>query len=210
MYLSTHSTAKITKMSLDEANDNEMIPPPPKLVRQNAYNPYTDDVWTVDAAMVTRYLQYEIRYSALTPKNVGLTWGQLIDKDYAEFVDLMSYSVAVDSNTFMALKGHLKTPDDVEKAQAAIRHSDTDEGKKKTQEKFLALTCGHKGAMNGKTWGEIRKLDYSYFLWSVANSMGRDTKSFDVLVQCLTEKDRITVLTTPKGQLVVPRKRVKK
>ncbi len=210
MYLSTHSTAKITKMLLDEANDNEMIPPPPKLVRQSAYNPYTDDVWTVDAAMVTRYLQYEIKYSALTPKNVGLTWGQLIDKDYAEFVELMTYSVAVDSNTFMALKGHLKTPDDVEKAQAAIRHSDTDEGKKKTQEKFLALTCGHKGAMNGKTWGEIRKLDYSYFLWSVANSMGRDTKSFDVLVQCLTEKDRITVLTTPKGQLVVPRKRAKR
>ena len=197
-------------MFLDEANDNEMIPPPPKLVRQRAYNPYTDDVWTVDAAMVTRYLQYEIRYSALTPKNVGLTWGQLIDKDYAEFVELMTYSVAVDSNTFMALKGHLKTPGEVELAQAAIRHSDTDDGKKKTQEKFLALTCGHKGAMNGKTWGEIRKLDYSYFLWSVANSMGRETKSFDVLVQCLTEKDRITVLTTPKGQLVVPRKRANK
>jgi hypothetical protein len=197
-------------MLLDEANDNEMIPPPPKLVRQRAYNPYTDDVWTVDAAMVTRYLQYEIRYSALTPKNVGLTWGQLIDKDYAEFVELMTYSVAVDSNTFMALKGHLKTPGEVEHAQAAIRHSDTDDGKKKTQEKFLALTCGHKGAMNGKTWGEIRKLDYSYFLWSVANSMGRETKSFDVLVQCLTEKDRITVLTTPKGQLVVPRKRANK
>ena len=197
-------------MLLDEANDNEMIPPPPKLVRQRAYNPYTDDVWTVDAAMVTRYLQYEIKYSALTPKNVGLTWGQLIDKDYAEFVELMTYSVAVDSNTFMALKGHLKTPGEVEHAQAAIRHSDTDDGKKKTQEKFLALTCGHKGAMNGKTWGEIRKLDYSYFLWSVANSMGRETKSFDVLVQCLTEKDRITVLTTPKGQLVVPRKRANK
>ena len=197
-------------MLLDEANDNEMIPPPPKLVRQRAYNPYTDDVWTVDAAMVTRYLQYEIRYSALTPKNVGLTWGQLIDQDYAEFVELMTYSVAVDSNTFMALKGHLKTPGEVEHAQAAIRHSDTDDGKKKTQEKFLALTCGHKGAMNGKTWGEIRKLDYSYFLWSVANSMGRETKSFDVLVQCLTEKDRITVLTTPKGQLVVPRNRANK
>ena len=134
----------------------------------------------------------------------------MIEKDYAEFVELMSYSVAVNSNTFMALKGHLKTPGEVEHAQAAIRHSDTDDGKKKTQEKFLALTCGHKGAMNGKTWGEIKKIDYTYFLWSVANSMGRETKSFDILVQCLTEKDRITVLKTPKGQLVVPRKRANK
>ena len=196
-------------MVFDDAKDDEMIPPPPKLERQRAYNPYTDDVWTVDAAMVTRYLQYIVKYSALTPKNLGLTWGELIERDYEEFVELMTYSVAVDSNTFMALKGHLKTPGEVEHAQAAIRHGDTDDGKKKTQEKFLDLTCGHKGAMNGKTWGEIRKIDYSYFLWSVANSMGRETKSFDVLVQCLTEKDRITVLTTPKGQLVVPRKRAK-
>ena len=59
--------------------------------------------------------------------------------------------------------------------------------------------------MNGKTWRQIRAERYPYFMWSVGNSMGRDTKSFQVLVECLNPADQITVKTTNKGELIVHR-----
>ena len=185
-------------------DDLTFLPPPPLLTRHNALNPYTDDIVTVDPQLLTRYLQYEVKYSDLAPRHKGITWGQLITDDYHHFVYLMSYSVAKDSNTFLALKSELK-PEDLEFSWHTIRTRDTDEGKKILQEKYLDLTCSHKGAMNGKTWRQIRAERYSYFMWSVGNSMGRDTKSFQVLVECLNPADQITVKTTNKGELIVQR-----
>jgi hypothetical protein len=186
-------------------DDLTFLPPPPILRRHNAQSPgCIDDVITVDPQMTTRYLQYEVKYSDLKKEHKGITWGQLILDDYHHFVYLMSHSVAKDSNTFMALKSELK-PDDLEFSWHTVRSRDTEEGKKAIRDRYLELKCSHKGAMNGKTWRQIRAEKYSYFMWSVGNSMGRETKSFDVLVQCLNPADQITVRTTGKGEVIVPR-----
>jgi hypothetical protein len=181
---------------------DENIPPPPQLVRQSAYCPDAkEDIEGPDQGMIDRYLQYEINYSDLLQQYKGLTWGALIVENYHHFVYLMAHSVAKDSNTFLALKGHLQ-PADREFAQKTTRTRDTQEGKQKTMDKYLQITCSHKGAMNGKTWHEIREKNYSYFVWSVGNVMGRDTKSFAVLVNCLNVKDQEMVKATEKGEVV--------
>lgn len=197
------------------ANADELdlpMPDPLPLRREVTYRDavYRDDVsiteeLRVDPGMVTRYLQYECVYKEC--KHKGVTWGELINSDYSNFADLMSNSVARDSNTFLALKGHLK-PADLEFALTSTRHNETEEGKKESQEKFLDLICTHKGSMNGKSWRHIKTNNYSYFMWSIGNTMGRDTKSFKVLVTCLKPEDQTRVITTPKGEVVVTRKQV--
>ena len=55
--------------------------------------------------------------------------------------------------------------------------------------------------MNGKTWREIYEKNYPYFFWSVGNTMGRDTKSFDVFRSLLVKQDQLTVDRIEKGKV---------
>ena len=159
----------------------------------------------VDQEMITRYLQYECRYRMSKYRNDDVkTWGELIKDDYAHFVFLMSTEVSVDSNTFLALSTFLN-PMDKLVALSSVRRKDTPEGKASENADFLNLVCSHRGRMNKLTWGKIRTKDYSYFVWAVANTMNRDTKSFSVFFNCLHEKEQQLVLSGPKGHVKVPK-----
>lgn len=151
-----------------------------------------------------RYLQYECSYRANVHK--GLTWGELANKDYDHFVYLMGNHVPADSATYKALRPELKESDRVS-CDSKVRYHDTEEGKATQRERYLALLCNHKGRMAGKTWKEIYDSDYDYFLWSVGNTMGRDTRTFNVFLSCLNENDQKRVLGTPKGKLFVRKKK---
>ena len=125
----------------------------------------------------TRYLQYECSYNANTHK--GWTWGDLVMKDYDHFAYLMGNHVPLGSTTYEVLKSELQ-PADQAMCDRTTRFQDTDDGRKMQRERYLDLTCSHKGRMGGKKWGDILSKDYNYFLWAVGNSMGRDTRTFDV------------------------------
>jgi hypothetical protein len=155
-----------------------------------------------DAAMTCRYMQYECKYRACKYPNV--TWGALAQQDYQHFLDLMSTEVPADSNTFVALRSELR-PEDVEAAMTTTRTRDTTEGKNKTQKDFLDMKCTHKGRMNGKSWHAIRETDYSYFVWSVGNTMTRDTTTYKVLSSCLDTAGAKLVNSSTKGQVKVQR-----
>jgi hypothetical protein len=163
------------------------------------------DLQPVNQEMITRYLQYECRYRMCKYKNDQIkTWGELIALDYAHFLFLMSTEVGLSSNTFLALKGYLRGAD-VNFAMSNIRRRDTKEGQDSISVDFLALVCSHRGRMNGKTWGEIRDKDYSYFVWAIGNTMGRETKSFQVFYDCMNLSERLLVAAAPKGQVRVPK-----
>jgi len=174
------------------AADVEMTPEPVKLERQDAFYPPSD--------MTTRYLQYECNYNACKYKEPALTWGEMIKQDYSHFVWLMCNHVPLESNTFEALKEHLCLPD-LKLAQSTKRQHDLPEAIEARTQRYLDLTCSHNGRMNGKKWREILKTDYDYFLWAVGNTMGRDTRTFNGFVECLTDKDKTMVLNTPKGKV---------
>lgn len=166
--------------------------------------PVSSDV-EVDPQMVARYLQYECRYRQCKYRDADIkTWGELVRDDYPHFVFLMSTEVAVDSNTFLALSSQM-SPVDREMALNCIRRSDTKEGKENIGADFLKLVCSHRGRMHGLTWDAIRAKDYSYFVWAVGNTMGRDTKSFNVFFECLHKKEQQLVLAMAKGQVKVPK-----
>jgi hypothetical protein len=161
------------------------------------------DVMEVDGDMITRYLQYQCSYRMCKYKGEDIkTWGELIRDDRAHFVFLISSEVSVESNTFVALSTFL-SPQELSTAVSYVRRRDTPEGKEDTCGDFLRLICSHKGRMNGKTWQAVRELDYSYFVWSVGNSMGRDTKTFNVFFDCLHPKEQTLVRSTAKGQVRV-------
>jgi hypothetical protein len=163
------------------------------------------DIMEVDGDMITRYLQYECTYRMCKYKGADVkTWGELIKDDRAHFVFLLSSEVSVASNTFVALSSFL-SPTELSTALTYTRRRDTAEGKDETCNDFLSLTCSHKGRMNGKTWAAVRALDYSYFVWAVANSMGRHTRSFTVFLECLHQKEKDLVLSAEKGQIKVPK-----
>lgn len=178
--------------------DVETMPPPPPLTRQNAEQ-------GVDEAMVARYLQYECKYKAAKYKDPCYTWGELVEKDYAHFVDLMSHEVPVESNTFVALQTQFRTAAHLQQARSATRNRDTPEGRIKQQNDFLMLKCSHRGRMNGKTWREIRATDYSYFVWAIGNTMSRDTKTFKIFHSCIHAAEQELVNSMPKGQVKVPK-----
>jgi len=179
-------------------SDDNSMPPPSPLKRE-----FTEaGVVPVEDEMTVRYLQYECKY--IKNKYKGQTWGDIIHKDYDHFLFLLSKEVARDSNTFLALKGQLK-PEDQQKAFDCTRTRDTDEGRLAAREDMLQYKCSHRGRMHGKTWKEVRDSDYSYFTWAVANTMGRDTKSFRVYRDCLNEAEKKLVDGAPKGQVIVPK-----
>ena len=203
-------------------DDFKDIPPPPVLRRQSAYteqvkfayvppqivqtgqSPITqsevDEMLDTDEAMTVRYLQYDCKYRAC--KYSDLTWGALVEQDYPHFVELMSTEVPLDSNTFLALKSCVQ-PAHMGVVMETVRTRDTVEGKEKTQKDFLDMKCTHRGRMGGKSWRDIRRDDYSYFVWAVGNTMSRDTKTFLVLSGCLDRAGTSIVTMTPKGQVKV-------
>lgn len=163
------------------------------------------DMVQVDDEMIARYLQYPCSYRVCKYKGpFQKTWGEMIKDDRPHFVFLLSTEVSPTSNTFLALSSFL-TPFELSHALSCVRRRDTPEGKKEEQAYFLALECTHKGRMNGKTWDAIRARDYSYFVWAVANTMNRHTKSFKVFFECLNEKEKALVMSAEKGQIKVPK-----
>jgi hypothetical protein len=159
-----------------------------------------------DLERKARYLQYECSYNANTHK--GWTWGDLVMKDYDHFAYLMGNHVPLGSTTYSTLRSELKIVDQT-MADKSVRFQDTEDGKRVQTEKYLDLVCSHKGRMGGKTWRDILNKDYDYFLWAVGNSMGRDTRTFNVFLQCLRETDIKRVLETEKGKVIV-QKSIKK
>jgi hypothetical protein len=93
---------------------------------------------------------------------------------------------------------------DAEKALNTTRFQDTPDAKVEELKRYLDMKCGHKGKMNGHTWGDILKNNYRYYLFSVGNCMGRDTRSFRVFFQALRDEDKQIVQNTPKGEVKVP------
>ena len=193
-------------------NDKENMPPPPVLKRQETssppsggaapFHPSLPSMMEVDQEMVMRYLQYECNYKACKYRDPILTWGELHQQDYPEFLKLLCFHVPVTSNTFLALESQLQPTDKIT-ARMAVRERDTPAGQNKECAEYLKYVCTHKGRMNGKSWGEIRALDYSYFVWAVGNTMGRETKTFNVMKNCLTGAHQRYVLKTAKGDVKV-------
>lgn len=181
-------------------NDEDSVLPlmVPVLTRGDAH----DEV-VADEAMTTRYLQYECKYRAC--KYTGLTWGEVYAQDYDHFLWLMTTEVALDSNTFVALCGHIR-PCHAAGALNGVRTRDTEDGKNKIRNEFLDMKCTHRGRMGGKTWREIRDIEYSYFVWSVGNTMTRETKTFKVMSSCLDAHGAKIVNGSPKGQVAVKKK----
>jgi hypothetical protein len=179
------------------------IPPPPVLTRQAAITQEeVDSMLDTDEAMTVRYLQYDCKYRAC--KYPDVTWGGLVMQDYPHFIELMSTEVPLDSNTFLALKSRVR-PEHMGTVLESVRTRDTPEGKEKSQKEFLDMKCTHRGRMGGKSWRDIRRDDYSYFVWAVGNTMTRDTKTFKVLSSCLDKVGTSIVTMTPKGQVKVQR-----
>lgn len=154
--------------------------------------------------MVVRYLTYDCRYKRCKYQDPHWTWGELVKNDYDHFLELMSFEVPVDSNTFTALRTQLRAGDE-NVAMNTIRSRDTPKGCQDSQNQYLQYTCTHKGRMNGKTWKEIRALDYSYFIWAIGNTMGRETKTFNVLKTCIKEEHQKMIDSNPKGRVCVPK-----
>jgi hypothetical protein len=189
----------------------EELPEPPVLTRQSAMPITTlpEDVQMGEETTqerLTRYLQYDCTYKHCKYQDPLKTWGEIIREDYPHFLELMSQHVPLNSKTFDVLKSELNL-DDVQVAENTIRFIDLPENKGKQQEAYLQLTCTHRGRMHGKTWGDILKKDYNYFLWSVGNTMSRETRTFNTLVKCLKDADQHMVRLTPKGKVRVSKKK---
>jgi len=177
-------------------SSDEMMPPvPPPLTRSITRS--VVDSWDDNEDPTVRYLQYECNYK--TCVHPGQTWGWIIKNDYPHFLHLMKTYVPRGSNTFTALRSQLR-PGDIAESVNAVRHYDTEAGKAETKNIYLGYTCSHNGRMNGKTWKEISTKDYAYFCWAVGNTMGRETRTFEVLSSCLKPEDRDVILKTPKGK----------
>lgn len=148
-------------------------------------------------------LQYTCLYQAHVNKVGGkenaLTWGDIIRTDYPHFKDLMEHHVGKDTQTFELLLPHVR-PEDVEECKGGELLRDSDEETKKKLPLFLQYKCNHKSRYNGKTWQWILNNQYKYYVWSIANTMGRETSSFKILSHGLQPKDRDIVMSTAKGQ----------
>jgi hypothetical protein len=147
------------------------------------------------------YLTFACRYQACkqTYKDDGATWDDIIVDDYEHFSQLMKFHVPLDSRTFAALACFLTRPDYAEATISKRLDQDSDTG-------FDNFVCGHKGRNGGKTWGEIRRKDYNYFLWSVGNCMGRSTRTFDSAFKKLKKTDQALVMASEKGSFKCPKR----
>jgi len=160
----------------------------------------------VDDDPLTRFLNYECEYRICKYKNPLRTWGWIAQNDYAHFYELLSQHCPVDSKTYANLSLRLK-PEDKAAADTTTRFINTPDGILERRNRLLSMRCGHNGRMKGKTWGYIYDKHYDYFLWSVGNAMGRQTRTFATFVDMLTPTDREMVHATPKGKVKVERKK---
>lgn len=176
------------------------MPPPAPLTRHYSVGMMNTSDDETDEEKKTRYLQYECTYRACKYKDPLKTWGELVKTDYSHFCELMTNHVPLESTTFDVLKGELFPPD-LKVAENTVRHQDTEKGQEEQLERYLDMKCEHRGRMHGKTWREILKKDYNYFMWSVGNTMGRDTRTFKTFIACLKTKDQTIVLSTEKGKV---------
>lgn len=136
---------------------------------------------------IDRYLAYECNNSGLSEhhQGKGLTWGDILVTDYTEFQRLLGLYVRSTSRTFAVLSTCLKSRDDYINCRDAIVYYDSPAGQADEVDRYLSYKCTHKGRMNGKTWKEILKIDPSYIAWAVGNTMGRETKTYRVLLGVL-------------------------
>ena len=92
--------------------EENFIPMPRFLEREPTESGHKNEPLLLDGpdqAMVLTYLQYECKFDRCKYK--GCTWGDIIRDNYDHFVELMAHEVYLDSNTFLALRGHVKEKD---------------------------------------------------------------------------------------------------
>lgn len=142
-----------------------------------------------------RFMSYECCYAAC--KYDKHTWRQIKEEDYEHFKSLLTNNVDRDSNTFKTLIQEL-----TEKERIIAMDTPWTPQTQPDLERYLDIVCGHNGRMKGKTWGHILKNHYDYFMWSVGNAMGRETRTFNAFITCLKDEDQLYVLSTPKGTVV--------
>jgi hypothetical protein len=182
--------------------DDELPIGQPELVRGDATHWYPDEEDPPGQELIDMYLQYTCQYEACKYKGSNdITWGCMVTEDYGHFVYLMANHVPLKSHTYKVLRTQLG-PEDQKYCDAQPRETESEEYKKKQLDKFLDLHCSHNGRMHGKQWREIRNKHYPYFVWAVGNTMGRLTKTFDVLSRGLQPEDLKMVMDTPKGKVV--------
>lgn len=121
-----------------------------------------------------------------------LTWLDIYENHYPHFVELLAKHVSKDTEIYRMFLPLVKPEDmaTITKAQADVN----------TLERFLNYKCMHNSSMKGKTWKFIREKKYSYYVWSVANTMSRNSRTFLALVEGLTPEDKEIVLATEKGK----------
>jgi hypothetical protein len=154
-----------------------------------------------DEERLLRYLQYDCNYRH--SHYPGKTWGEILILDYEHFKALLCIHVPREGKTYAALRKALKD-EDKEFADTCIRVQEQEQDK---FTRFMGYTCGHQGRMNKKTWLQILAKDYDYFLWAVANTMGRESTTFNVLIQALKPEDQAMVLKLEKGKYVSSKKK---
>jgi hypothetical protein len=193
-YLTKEECARIGDLSTEKSKERAEF-----LERNQENEPLSEDTVV--------YLGFPCRYTHCKYKGESeMTWGEIIKHDYEHFVQLMTFHVPVESRTFKALCSHLVGVD-LDVAKVSERFQDSKQGTELELARFMKMTCGHKGKKNGLPWGEIREKDYNYFLFSVGNCMGRDSKTFRVMKGGLTDADQKMVMMTPKGEVRAPYKK---
>jgi hypothetical protein len=147
-----------------------------------------------------RYLQFDCNYRH--SHYPGKTWGEILLLDYEHFKALLCMHVPREGKTYSALRAALKE-EDKGLADTCTRIQEAEQEK---FARFMGYTCGHQGRMNGKTWLQILNKDYDYYMWAVANTMGRESSTFNMLVQALKPVDQAIVVNLSKGAFVSSKK----
>lgn len=186
-------TSTVFFQSIMSLSDDETMPPRPPVLQRQTGEHHANDPDLV------RYLQFTCNLYSCKYKEPPITWGELIHKDYPHFLELMKTYVRLDTKTFDILSKCIK-PEHLEEAKTHQRFYDTREYLDYRIQKYLDYTCTHKGRFNGKTWRHILARDYKYFKWAVQNTMGRHTKTFQILVECLRPEDIETVKASKRQE----------
>jgi hypothetical protein len=169
---------------------------PPNSHQWRPLAPTAKESGDADGDEVRRYLNFVCtnRHSPYKDK----TWGWILENDYAAYVDLLSKYVRSNSRTFAILSKCLRSQEDYNRASLASFFYDTHDGQEEELARYLDFKCNHKGRMNGKTWGEIFHHHPDYFEWAVRNAMGRNTRTFQVLVKVFSQEKQDDIMRTPR------------
>ena len=188
------------------STDSMLMPPPmpPPLARTTSVSGFDDHPrvhsWRPlvdeDADEVQRYLNFECT-NRKSPHS-GRTWGWILENDYPAFKDLLAKYVRHDSRTFDVLSKCLRSNDDYNSSVLTNFFYDTYDGQKEELARYFDYKCNHKGKMSGLTWGEIFHKNPGYFEWAVRNTMGRDTKTFEVFLRAFSTSKQEDIKNTPR------------